>query len=178
MQFMVLKELSYVVAKPLSITFEKSWPSGKVPGDRKRGNTASIFKEGKKKDQGNYKPESLPSVPGKNMEQILLDDILRNMQDEEVTQNSQPGFTKGRPCLTSLVAFYNGVAALVDKGGATDVVYLKLREALNIVQHHFLISQLERYRFEGWTIWPIKNWLDSQKGQSQQIYVQVKDSHK
>ena len=73
-----------VVTKPLSIIFEKSWLSGEVPDDWRKSYVTPIYKKGSKENPGNYRPVSLTTVPGKIMEQILLDNMLDHVRNERV----------------------------------------------------------------------------------------------
>ncbi|CAM4649274.1 unnamed protein product [Lepidochelys kempii] len=156
----VLKELADVIAEPLAIIFENSWRLGEVPDDWKKANVVPIFKKGKKEDPGNYRPVSLTSVPGKIMEQVLKESILKHLEERKVIRNSQHGFTKGKSCLTNLIAFYVEITGSVDEGKAVDMLFLDFSKAFDMVSHSILASKLKKYGLDEWTIRWIESWLD------------------
>jgi len=80
-----------------------------VPKDWRKTSVTPIFKKDKKEDPGNYRPVSLTSIPGKVMEQLILELINKQVEEQKVIRSSQHGFTKGKSCLTNLTAFYDGM---------------------------------------------------------------------
>lgn len=58
----------------------------------------------------------LSLVPGKIMEQVLLEGVSENLREEKVTGNSLHWFTKGRSCLSNFIVFFDKMTRLVDKG--------------------------------------------------------------
>ncbi|KAM3675665.1 triadin isoform 18-T18 [Ammospiza maritima maritima] len=154
----VLKELAEEAAMPLSNIFEKSWQSGGVPTDLKKGNIMPIFKMGDKEEPGNDRSVSLPPVSGKIMEKLLLETLLRHKENNEMTGDSQYGMTKVESCLTNFLASYDRVTAVVDEGRATGIISLDLNKGT--VPHDIYVSKMERRGSDEWVTGWIKNWLD------------------
>ncbi|KFV83031.1 hypothetical protein N308_03123, partial [Struthio camelus australis] len=80
----VLRELADVITRPLSILLGRSWRSGEVPEHWKKASVTPVLKKGKKEEPGNYRPVSLTSVPGKVMEQLLLEVLTKHVEDKKV----------------------------------------------------------------------------------------------
>ncbi|GAB0187060.1 mitochondrial enolase superfamily member 1 [Grus japonensis] len=164
----VLRELADVIARPLSIIFQRSWESGEVPVDWKLANVVPIFKKGKKEEPGNYRPVSLTSVPGKIMEKIMLGVIEKHLKDNAVIGHGQHGFMRGRACLTNLVSFYNKVTHLVDQGKPIDVIFLDFSKAFDTVSHSILLDKMSSIQLDKNIVRWVSNWL---MGQAQRVMV-------
>lgn len=124
----VLRKLSDIIERPLSIIFQQPWQLGEVPEDWKGENVTPIFKKSKTRE---LQAISLTSGLGKVMEKILLKSISKHMKDKKVIGSSQHGFRKS--CLTYLIVFYNGATSLVDGGRAVDVLYLDFTKNFDTV---------------------------------------------
>uniref|UniRef100_A0A8B9B9Q0 Reverse transcriptase domain-containing protein n=1 Tax=Anser brachyrhynchus TaxID=132585 RepID=A0A8B9B9Q0_9AVES len=166
MHLRVLRELADVIARPLSIIFERSWRTGEVPEDWKKANITLVFRKGKKEDPGNYRPVSLTSIHGKVMEQLILEAIYKQVEEKKVIRSSQHGFIKGKSCLTNLIVFYDEMTGWMDEGRAVDVVYLDFSKAFDTVSHNIVLSKLRKCGIHEWRVGWTENWLD---GRAQRV---------
>jgi len=148
----VLRELVDVIDEPLSIIFERFWRTGEVPEDWRKANVTPVFKKGKKEDPGNYRTVSFTSIPGKVMEQLILEVIIKQVEEKKVIRNSQHGFIKGKSCLTKVIAFYDGMTGWLDEGRDVDVVYLDFSKAFDTVSHHILLGKVRKCGLDEWTM--------------------------
>ncbi|CAM4561752.1 unnamed protein product [Caretta caretta] len=94
------------------------------------------------------------------MEQVLKESILKHFEERKVIRKSQHGFTKGKSCLTNLIASYDEITGAVDEGKAVDMLFLDFSKAFDTVSHGILASKLKKYGLDEWTIRWIESWLD------------------
>lgn len=64
------------------------------------------------------------------------------MEEKKVVRSSQRGVSKGKLCLTNLIAFCDGITDWVEEGRAVDGVYLGFSKAFEAVSHYILIGKL------------------------------------
>jgi len=148
----VLRELADVIAEPLFTIFEGYWRTGEMSEDWRKAKVTPIFKKGKKEDPGNYRMVSLTSIPGKVMEQLILEVIIKQVEEKKVIRSSQHGFTKGKSCLPNLIAFCDDMTDWVGEGRAVDVVYLDFSKAFDTVSHNILLEELRKCGLDEWSV--------------------------
>ncbi|PKU47117.1 rna-directed dna polymerase from mobile element jockey- hypothetical protein [Limosa lapponica baueri] len=71
-------------------------------------------------------------IPGKVMERLILDVISMHVE-EKVTESDQHRLNKGKSCLTSMIAFYDGMTGWIDEGRAVDIAYLDFSKAFVVM---------------------------------------------
>ena len=169
----ILKEAKSEIVKPLTILFNLSLRTGKVPNDWKLANVTPIFKKGCKSQPGNYRPISLTSIVCKLMESVIRDKIVHFMETNDIINDSQHGFRNKRSCVSNLLDFYNDVFQMYDNTRAVDIVYLDFQKAFDKVPHRRLISKVKSHGITGDLSNWIENWLSNRK---QRVVINGKSS--
>ena len=135
---LLLKNCKYALAKPLYIIWRRSLNTGVIPQLLKTANIVPIHKGGSRGDPANYRPVALTSHLIKLFEKIIRKHLVAYMEENELFNPGQHGFRSGRSCLSQLIAHFDHISQLLEKGHNVDVVYLDFAKAFDKVD--FLVT--------------------------------------
>ena len=90
----------------------------------------------------NYRPISLTSHIVKILEKIIRNHLVNFLEQNNLYNPGQHGFRQGRSCLSQLLAFYDEVLRMLEKGLNVDAIYLDFAKAFDKVDHKIIIQKL------------------------------------
>ena len=164
----VLKELSEVIAGPLTLIFRKSLATGQVPESWRCANVAPVFKKGQKYLCANYRPISLTCIASKLMEHIICSALMNHADRHNILYSLQHGFRPQRSCETQLLDMVNDIVNNMQQGLQTDLCILDFSKAFDKVGHRRLVEKLKWYGIGGEVNTWITNFLSDR---SQRVVV-------
>ena len=144
----ILKEVRDVIALPLKIIFDTSLASGVLPLDWRTANITPIFKKGSRTKAENYRPISLTSIVCKILESIIRDNIVDHIKNNNLLNDRQYGFIKGRSTVSQLLIVLDKWTASLENGGQIDVIYTDLEKAFDKVSHKNLLKKLKWFNID------------------------------
>ena len=141
-----IKKNSKALAKPLSILFNKSLETGKIPSIWKEALVVPVFKKGRRDDPGNYRPISLTSVVCRLLERIIHHKISEHLLQNDLLSKIQHGFISRRSTLTQHISFFDQLTKFKCEKENCDAIYLDFTKAFDIISHKKLIHVLTHYK--------------------------------
>ena len=156
---LLVRSLAECICPAVTNLFKLSLRSGQLPKDWKTATVTPIHKGGKKEDAGNYRPVSQTSILLKIMEKLLREHIAEHLTEHGLISLRQHGFTRGRSCLSNLLAFLDEVTTRLDNGEDVEVCYMDFRKAFDSVNHRLLLMKLKGFGLNGNLLTWIQNFL-------------------
>ena len=142
---LVLKQLAETLAPLITILFQRSLETGKVPEVWNRAFVTPLFKKGDKSLPSNYRPISLTCILCKVLEHIVSTNLVTHLDKHNILYDLQHGLRAKRSCETQLVMLVEDLARGCTDGKQTDLILLDFSKAFDKVSHEKLALKLHQY---------------------------------
>ncbi|XP_060536648.1 uncharacterized protein LOC132708341 [Cylas formicarius] len=139
----LFKSCAESLVQPLFIIYNKSLSEGQFPTIWKCAKVIPVHKSGSKVDVTNYRPISIPSVPGKMLEAIITNELFFKLK--HALGDTQHDFFRGRSIATNLSLYVQDVSEALDNRVQIDAVYTDFSKAFDKVHHPTMLIKLKNF---------------------------------
>ena len=154
-----LKDALLILNAQLSYIMRLSIKSNIFPDKWKIATVVPLFKGGKKEDVSNYRPVSLLPVPGKILEKIVHDHMMKFFDANNILCDKQNGFRPNHSTTNSIIDLTNDLFNTINRGNVAMAIFVDLKKAFDTVNHKILLEKLNYMGIRGNILAWIENYL-------------------
>ena len=110
-----------------------------------------------------YRPISILSALSKPIEKHIHKNLLQYLDNYSLLHSFQSGFRPKHSCQTALTHLFDQLLNAINRKDMNGVVFLDLKKAFDLVNHHILLKKLAAYQLSPNTILFIKSYLANRK---------------
>lgn len=170
----LLKNISPVIAKPLTHLINYSLSNGIFPTKLKLAVVIPVYKKDDPYIVENYRPISLLSSFAKVFEIIMSKRLLSFFKINNILSDTQHGFRAGKSTTTAVYSFVNQILQALDQGNCTLGIFLDLSKAFDCVNHSILLQKLKNIGIRGTCLNWFHSYLSNRK-QKVSVYINEKE---
>lgn len=122
----MLKRAKGTIAPILATLVKCVVDIGYFPDILKKTKVKMLHKKGSKQILKNYRPIALTSILGKLIESIITDELVRQLEESGIINQSQHEFRRNTGCHTALLSMWDGVTNYVETHGGCSMVGLDM----------------------------------------------------
>lgn len=138
-----LKIASHVLSSPLSVLFNMSFTTCKVPQAWKSSKIIPLHKSGDTQNLNNYRPISIINSTVKIFEKMIFNQLSDYLQQNNLLSQCQSGFRKNFSTTSALLKITNDITHGFDNNMCTRAIFLDLTKAFDLVDHYILLDKLQ-----------------------------------
>jgi hypothetical protein len=141
--FRFLKKTINVLADPYKNLFDRFLSLGALPTSFNCATITPLYKKkGHRTDASNYRGISVLSLSSKILEKCIFSQLTKFVEDDNILDENQHGFRKGRSCETAISLFAHDILSKVDAPDTKAIaVFVDLKKAFDTI-HVLMLLQL------------------------------------
>ena len=140
----MLRIAADITAPSLTYIFNLS-VSTRVVDDWKDARVIPIYKEGDRRNLGNYRLISILPIVSKVFEKEIFKQFYKHLNNNMLFSKFQSGFRPGHSTITTLLQMCDNWYENMDNGKLTGVVFIDIRKAFDSIDHSILFKKLTYY---------------------------------
>jgi len=165
----ILHEMAQELTPMITHLFKQSLDTSELPSEWKSAYVTPVFKKDKKSDPSNYRPVSLTSILCKTFEHVLVSQIMKHLENNQILCPNQFGFRTKHSCESQLLLTVHDFSQYMNNKTQIDIGILDFSKAFDKVAHARLIQKLEFYGIRGKPLHWINSFLSNR---TQQVVVE------